>query len=309
MSVILIHKLLGFHPTIQLFDSARCEAPCFFCWFRFPKRLPGVYNSAAWATVSTICRLGGKVCGCWLVATHGNSWCQCWGVECKNASQLRYYVESWYPSLSSFSFQDGRILEHVENHKTSLFNCHFISRSTFYNALMLSAICWSFVQLGIWIKQRVASLPMCWQPAHKPSRWWSRLEGPKRDMEKIKFRLWIHRKKMWSCSFFKTPIYTRWEIDMILYLTFDFVSFCFGILEIHISFTISLWFQHTTLPPKMFKHVPFDMTPFGIRSLGGTPSNFGRNFWPNPRHFLAQNFAFLVQTAVWVIFSPNILGT
>lgn len=97
----------------------------FFCWF--PKRLPGVYNSAAWATVSTICRLGGKVCGCWLVATHGNSSCQCWGVE-----ELRYYVE-----LSSFSFQHGRILEHVEKHKTSNTNCHFISRSTFCRYLYL----------------------------------------------------------------------------------------------------------------------------------------------------------------------------
>ena len=77
---------------------------------------------------------------------------------------------------------------------------------------------------------------------------------PQRDKEKIKFRLsWIHWKKMWSCScFLNSNLYMRWDMNMIFDWYLILFPFCFrDPLYIHISFTISLWFQHTTLPPKM----------------------------------------------------------
>ena len=142
---------------------------------------------------------------------------------------------------------------------------------------MLSTICWSFVQRGIWIKQRVASLPMCWQPAHRPSRWWSRLEGPKRDMEKIEFRLWIHKKKMWSCTFFKTAIYTRWEINMIFDWYLILFPVCFWdpliyLYQFHYFTMISTY----NITPEDVKQVPLVWPPLafvhlmGHQSLAGT---------------------------------------
>lgn len=156
----------------------------------------------------------------------------------------------------------------------------------------LSTICWSFVQLrnlnqtegGLFAHVLTAS-PQTFSVVEQVGFW------PQRDKEKIRFRLWIHWKKMWSCTFFKTAIYTRWEINMIFDWYLILFPVCFWDPLIY-----SYQFHYFTMIS------PYNITP-GWHSFTWWHSiEFGRNCRP-------QNLAASFQIAVFGAYLAADIGS